>query len=175
MLAGMETWDAIRARRNVRSYDSSPIPQADLERILEAGRRSPSSNNLQRWAFVLIQDKEQLERISHVWRSAGHIAVAQAAVGVVAPVSDDPKVTASVNYDLGQTTMMMMIAAADLGIGTAHASVEDHELAAEILGLPEEWKLAWLIGLGYPGDRPLKPIVNPNRRPFSDVVHRDRW
>jgi len=41
----METWDAVRARRNVRQYTDQPIPRDDLERILEAGRRSPSSSH----------------------------------------------------------------------------------------------------------------------------------
>ncbi len=39
----MQTWDAIMARRNVRSFTDRPIPAADLDRILEAGRRAPSS------------------------------------------------------------------------------------------------------------------------------------
>jgi nitroreductase len=37
----METWDAIRARRNVRSYLPEPVPKDDLERIAEAGWRAP--------------------------------------------------------------------------------------------------------------------------------------
>ena len=45
----METWDAIRARRNVRQYTGQPITREDLERILEAGRRAPSSGNWQPW------------------------------------------------------------------------------------------------------------------------------
>jgi nitroreductase len=43
----MQTWDAIRARRNVRQYTDQPIAREDLERILEAGRRAPSSQNWQ--------------------------------------------------------------------------------------------------------------------------------
>ena len=35
----METWDAIRSRRNVRDYRPDPIPDADLLRIAEAGWR----------------------------------------------------------------------------------------------------------------------------------------
>jgi nitroreductase len=34
---------------------------------------------------------------------------------------------------------------------------------------------AWDLGLGYPADRPLKPIRKPNRRPFDEVVHHGRW
>jgi nitroreductase len=83
--------------------------------------------------------------------------------------------TASINYDLGQAAMSMMIAAADLGIGSRTAAVRDHELASGILGLPDDRRLIWLLGLGYPADRPLKPIRNPDRRPLEEVVHHDRW
>lgn len=171
----MDTWDAIRARRKVASYDERPLEESSLERILEAGRRSPSSRNLQRWDFVVVEDREQLRRLSEVWRGAAHIADAAAAIAVVAPYSDDPRTNASINFDLGQAVMVMMIAAADLGIGSRHASVEAYELGAEILELPDDRRLTWLIGLGYPGDRPLRPIERPDRRPFDEVVHYERW
>ena len=171
----METWDAIRARRKLESYADRPIEEEKLNRILEAGRRSPSSRNEQRWDFVLVQDRQQLERLSMVWRGAAHIADAAAAVAVVAPHSDDLRTSESINFDLGQAMMAMMIAAVDLGIGSRHASVEDYRLGAEILGLPNEQRLTWLMGLGYPGDRPLKPIEKPNRRPYDEVVHLERW
>jgi hypothetical protein len=53
--------------------------------------------------------------------------------------------------------------------------VRDHDLASEVLDLPDGLQLTWLLGLGYPADRPLKPIKNPARRPFHEVVHHDRW
>jgi nitroreductase len=171
----METWDAIRARRGVREFEPKTIDPSDLEQILEAGRRAPSSRNEQRWDFVLIQDRSLLTSISEVWRGAAHVAGAAAAVGIVAPFSDDARTNASINFDLGQTAMSMMIAAADLGIGSRNASVHDYDLAARILGLPPELRLTWLISFGYPADRTLKPIRNPARKPFDEVVHRERW
>lgn len=171
----METWDAITSRRATKEYDTKPLGDADLERILEAARRAPSSSNNQRWDFVVIRDRDQLQRISKVWPGAAHIAGAAAAIGIVAPFSDDLRLTASINYDLGQAAMSMMIAAADLGIGSRTASVQDYELAAEVLGLPEDRRLTWLLGLGYPADRPLKPIKNPARKPLEEIVHHDRW
>jgi len=171
----METWDAIRARRATREYDSRPLAEEHLNRILEAGRRAPSSGNKQRWDFILIRDRDQLEKISHVWQGAGHIANAAAAVGLVAPDSDDPSVTAGIDYDLGQAAMSMMIAAADLGVGSRTASVRDHGMASDVLELPDGRRLRWLLGLGFPPDRPLRPIQKPDRRPFEEVVHYDRW
>ncbi len=78
-------------------------------------------------------------------------------------------------YDLGQATYAMMIAAADLGIGTGHSSVGDHERAREILGVPDDHDVAYLLGVGYPADRPLRPIVKPNRRPIDEVIRHGHW
>jgi hypothetical protein len=71
--------------------------------------------------------------------------------------------------------MSIMVAAADLGIGSAHSAVADQDLARRLLGFPENRLCAWLISLGLPADRPLTPIQRPNRRPFTDVVHRGTW
>jgi nitroreductase len=44
---GMETWDAIESRRDVREFADRPVAHEDLDRILEAGRRAPSARNWQ--------------------------------------------------------------------------------------------------------------------------------
>lgn len=171
----METWDAIRARRNVRSYRPDPIPDGDLDRIAEAGRRAPSGSNRQHWDFVIVTDRDQLQELSTVWQGARHIASAPAAIALVIPEPADDRTRLIDQYDLGQATMAMMIAATDLGIGTGHSSVGDQEKARAILGVPDDHLVAYLLGLGYPADRPLKPILKPNRRPFEEVVHRGHW
>ena len=71
--------------------------------------------------------------------------------------------------------MSIMLAATDLGIGTGHAAVTDQDLARNILGHPADHFVAYLIALSHPADRPPTPIRRPSRRPFDDVVHRDRW
>ena len=63
----METRDAIRARRNVRQYTDQPIAHEDLERICEAGRRSPSAGNWQPWNFVVVTDRAELIELAKVW------------------------------------------------------------------------------------------------------------
>jgi nitroreductase len=71
--------------------------------------------------------------------------------------------------------MSMMIAAADLGIGSGHSAIGDQQLARQILGYPEDRFCAHLVPLGYPAGRPLVPLRRPDRRPFEEVVHRGRW
>ena len=171
----METWNAITSRKNVRDYSDQPLSTADLDRILEAARRAPSARNRQWWDLVLVTDRNRLEALSGVWRGAGHVARSQATIAVVAPVPADERQSRVIEYDLGQMTMQLMIAAADLGIGSAHASVEDQDLARELLGFPAGFRCAWLIALGYPSGGPLRPIQDLDRRPFDEVVHRERF
>ena len=170
-----ETWDAIRARRNVRTYTPDPIPAADLDRIAEAGWRAPSASNRQHWNFIIVTDRDQLQALSTVWQGARHIAGAAAAIALVIPQPDDERGKVVDQYDLGQATYAILLAAAALGIGTGHSSVGDQEAARKILGVPDDHDVAYLIGVGYPADRPLKPIVKPNRLPFEEVVRHGHW
>jgi nitroreductase len=171
----VETWDAIRSRRNVRTYGEGAIAPQDLDRILEAARRSPSAGNQQAWDFVVCTDAEQLAQLAKVGPAARHVAGSAATIALVAPHSDDAQTHDLIQFDLGQATMTVMLAAADLGIGSAHAGVHDQELARRLLGVPEDRFCPLLIALGRPADRPLTPIQQPNRRPFDDVVHRGHW
>jgi nitroreductase len=169
----MQTWEAITSRRNVRSFADRPIAAADLDQIVAAGWRAPSSQNWQPWDFILVTDPGQLSELARVGPGAGHLAEAAAAIAVIGPAGDNEYRRAQL--DLGQATMAMMLAAADLGIGSCHAGVRDLALARQVLGLPEDREWLLLISLGYPAGRPLAPVRHPLRRPFGEVVHRGRW
>jgi nitroreductase len=171
----METWDAITSRRNVREFKNQPLPADALERILEAAWRAPSARNVQPWDFVVVTDRVQLAELSTVWRGATHVAAAAAAVVIVIDEQPVELTSEIVLYDIGQASIQMMIAAADLGIGSGHASVGEQDLARRILGLPEGKLARYIIDFGYPADRPLKPIMNPKRRPFNEVIHLGKW
>ena len=171
----METWDAIRSRRNVRSYTEEPIAPEQLDQILEAARRTPSSRNWQPWDFVVVTERDQLVELATVWVGAGHVAGSAATIALVGPVLDDARAAELLQYDLGQATMSIMIAAADLGIGSGHSAVGEQDLARRLLGLPEDHFCAYLIALGHPAEGPLRPLRRINRRPFEEVVHRGRF
>ncbi len=171
----METWDAIRARRNVRSYTPAPVPDDLLARIAEAGWRAPSASNRQHWDFIIVTNREQLVELATVWQGAAHIARAAAAIVLVVPEPADERTRLIDQYDLGQATFAMMVVAADLGIGTGHSSVGDQAKARAIVGVPDTHIMSFMLGVGYPADRPLRPIAQPARRPIEEVVHHGHW
>jgi nitroreductase len=171
----MQTWEAIRSRRDVRAFEDRPIADDHLDEILEAGRRSPSSQNWQPWDFIVVTDRQQLSSLSQVWRGAAGVASSAATIALIAPVPGDERNRARLYYDLGQATMSIMLAAAGLAIASGHSGVGDQELAREILGFPQEKFCPYLITLGYPAGRPLTLIRHPDRRTLAEVVHRGRW
>jgi nitroreductase len=171
----METWEAIRSRRNVRSFDDRPVPADHLNEILEAGRRAPSSQNWQPWDFVVVTERERLVKLAQTWQGAGHVAHSAATIALVVSAPEQERRRSTLYYDLGQATMSIMLAAAGLAIGSCHSAVGDQELAREVLGFPPDKFCAYLISLGYPADRPLSLIRRPARRPLDEIVHREQW
>ena len=171
----MDTFDAIRARRNVRAYSDRPIDDHDLERILEAGWLAPSAHNRQHRDFVVSTDRKQLQQLAEVWEWGRHVASSAVTVVIVIPVSAGAGDRELDQFDAGQAVMAMLIEASDLGIGSGHSSVADQARARSILGLPDDRECACMVAFGYPADRPLTPIKKPDRRPFEEVVHRARW
>jgi len=131
--------------------------------------------NQQAWDFVVVTERGRLREVAKAWRYAAHVAGSAATIALVVPASEDRDERDTFEYDIGQVTMSIMLAAADLGIGSGHASVGDQALVRSLLGVPEDRECAILVALGYPVDRPLEPIARPNRRAQDDVVHRERW
>ena len=171
----MDTWDAITARRQVRSFTDEPVDEATLRHILEGARLSPSGTNRQPWDFVVVSDENQKARLSEVWKGAAFTAGASHVVAMVQPIVDDDARELMNRFDLGQAALQLTVVAADRGIGSGLAACRDQDLAREILGLPDDRFVAILVALGHPADDPLKPNTKLDRRPFDDVVHFDTW
>jgi nitroreductase len=106
---------------------------------------------------------------------ARHLAQAVAAIVMTLRQPEQERYITIDQYDLGQATMAMMLAATDLGIGSGHSAIGDQEGCRRILGIPEDRICAYMLAFGYPADRPLKPISHPDRRPFDELVHRGHW
>jgi nitroreductase len=173
----METWQAINAVRVVRQFEDRPLAPEHLDRILNAGRRAGSSKNEQRWAFVVVREREHLRELAEVGRYAGHLADAAMAVALVTPETGDGPRTRSVMWDLGRVAQNMVLAAWELGIGSVPATVYDHGLAARLLGLPPNQRCDFLLSFGYPSDE--SKLTAPNRAggrlPLAAMVHEERW
>jgi nitroreductase len=173
----VSAWDAVREKRAIRRFDPAPLTDAHLERILDAGRRSGSSKNLQRWAFIVVRDRDRLGQLAAVGPWAGHLAGAAAGIALVTPDPRAPDAPLSIMFDLGQAAANMMLVAWELGIGSVPATVYDQDRCRAILGFPADRHCEYLLSFGYPAD-PSTLGAAPRaggRRPLAEMVHHERW
>ena len=173
----MDAWEAIDSIRVVRQFEDRDIPKDAIARILNAGRRAGSSKNLQRWAFVVIRDRERLRDLATVGDFAGHIAGATVAIALVTPDPHQPDQPLSVTFDLGRAAQNMVLAAWEMGIGHCPATVYKHDRVAEILELPGDQHCEYILSFGYPQDRSAltTPKASGGRRNLEEVVRQETW
>ncbi|HWH23924.1 MAG TPA: nitroreductase family protein [Candidatus Limnocylindria bacterium] len=173
----MEVEAAVRSLRAVRSFSPAPLADEDLSAILHAGRRAGSSKNLQRWAFIVIRDRDRLGRLAEVGAYADHLAGAAVAIALVTP---DPAATdspLSVTWDLGRAAQNMLLVAWARGIGAVPATVYEHDRCRAILGYPADRHCEYILSLGRPADPAelTRPPRAGRRRSIDEIVHFERW
>jgi nitroreductase len=59
----MDFYEAVNARRIIRDFSDKKIDQEILERILSAGLMAPTNDHMRNWEFVVITEKEIIEKI----------------------------------------------------------------------------------------------------------------
>lgn len=170
-------WETLRAQRAVRTFDQRPIPAEVLERIVDAGRLSPSSKNSQRWAFITCTDAALLQQLSKIGDYADHLAGATAAIALLTPTVEEDWRASSIAFDLGQASQSMMLVAWEEGVGSVHAAVYDQPLTRSLLGYPDDWRCEYILSLGYPKDPSImeRGKSSAARKPSAETVHRGRW
>lgn len=173
----MDVEEAIRRSRTLRTFRPEPLPDAVLERIVDAGRLAGSSKNLQRWTFIVVTERATLSRLASVGPWAGHVAGAAAAVALVTPDPGSQDAPLSVMWDLGRAAQNMVLQALAQGVGSCPATVYEQALAREILGYPEDHHCEYMLSFGYPLDPAEleRPSKAGGRRSLSDVLRREHW
>lgn len=171
----MDVLDAIRAKRSVRQFAPNPLPDDAVRAILNAGRRAQSSKNTQPWQFIAITEKDTLGKLSKTGDFAGHLAGAVLGVALVAP--DDPERHDWLMFDLGQAASYMQLAAQELGIGSAIATIYHPDQAQTILGIPDGYRCDVALSFGYPADATTlsAPPRQGGRKPLDEMTHYERW
>ena len=159
--------DAIRSFRVVRKFKDQPVPADVMLEILNAGRRSQSSKNTQPWQFVVVRDRDTLKQLSECGTYAGHLAGAAFGVALIAPKGTD--------YDQGQATAYMQLAAWELGVGSCIASMWEPDRARAILGVPAEMDFDVALSFGYPAEERDPTLKRGGRRPLEEIVHWEKW
>ena len=166
----MEVFECIRRRRTIREYKSDPIPEDVLEKILQAGRWSPSSSNSQPWDFVVVQDPSTLSELGRIATQGSFISDAPLAIVIVMENAPRPQL------DAGRAIQQMELVAWSEGLGTCFVGVriEDQQIAVkELLNIPSDLELITIMPYGY---RPTSiNRTGTPRKDLADMVHREKF
>ena len=169
--------DLLRTRRSIRKFTDRPIEEEKLDLLIEAVLRAPSSKGRVPWEFVVITDKETIQRLS---RAKPHGAAFLDGAPLVVVVCADPERSDVWVEDAAITALLLHLEALDLGLGSCWVQVRlrDHdaqhssqEYVAEVVGLDPALVVEAMVAVGYPAE--LKPGHPASSLP-RDKVSYDR-
>jgi len=162
----LNAYACIRSKRDTRVYQTKPIPEDTLGRILQAGRMAGSAKNLQPCRFVVLAEEARRKELAACGQFATHIVTAPVAVAVVIP--QDGR-----EFDAGRSAQNMMLAAWAEGLASCPVTMHDAPCARRILGLPETHRVAIVLAFGYPATDERRR--SSPRLPLDELVHHERW
>ena len=161
----MDALEAIKKRRSVREYTGEAIPRDHLEKIVDAGRLAATGSNMQPWDFIIITEREMIERlkVAAKWMEKA---------GAIIAVVMDPSSRWWVE-DGAAAVENMLIASTALGYGSCW--LEGYTLPREeefkkLLEVPEGKRLLTLVPVGVPAEWP-----TIEKKALADVLHWDKY
>jgi nitroreductase len=157
----MDTLEAIRTRRSVRSYTGGKIPRTDLETLVDAARLAPSGSNKQPWDFIVVTDEGMINRlkIASQWMDK--------AAAIIAVVMD-PSSRWWVE-DASAAVENILLASVALGYGACWLegyTLPREDEFKELLNIPKSKRLITLVPVGVPAE---EPVVE--KKSLSEVLH----
>lgn len=165
----METFDAIKKRVSVRKYSGQAVSKEDLEKIVEAGARAATANNVQPFRFIVVTDETKRKELASIAPKNGPYMAESPAV--IAVISEPAKYYLE---DGSAATENILLMARDMGIGTVWVAGAGKPYCADVLkalGAPADHKLVSLVCVGYPKDG----FTETPKKPLSEVLHWEKY
>lgn len=165
--------EVVKSRYSARAYKPQPVEEEKLKQVLEAARLAPTAANRQPFRLIVIHTEgreEELELIySAPWFVQTPIVICACGIPSQSWVRRDGKSFCDVDVAIAMDHLIL--AAADLGLGTCWVGAFDPDVARQVLGLPDDVEPIAFTPLGYPADMP----GYKSRESLDDLVRYERW
>lgn len=187
-------------RRMVRHFAADTVSEHHVKKILDLAQHAPSAGFSQGVAYVVVKDPETRKKLGELQGEDGYVSggfhrfISDAPVVIVVCVSEQiyhrryqerDKVredgteiewpTPYWFFDAGASSMIMLLSAVDLGYAAAFAGTFDIEGIRKLLNIPSEFHPVGTISIGKPLPDKKSGSLKRGRRPWTNVVHLDRW
>ncbi len=187
-------FETVRTRRSVRRFQSTPVPDEHLTRILDAARLAPTSGNQQPWKFLVVRDRASIDRMKEVCieraleaRRARGIAVTaevteaversmqgyfSAPVYVVVLTDSESRYPTYNHWDGPLAAGYLMLAARALGYGTVFITDSvPEEVTRMVLEIPDRYTRVCITPIGVPEAWP----DSPEKKDLEEFIVRERF
>ena len=173
----MDVFEAIKGRRSVREFESTPVKEKDLEKILDAARWAPSAGHCQPLELVVVKDQVTKQGLVRAALEQTFIAEAPVAIVVCANVARTSRRYGRRGEELyciqdtAAATQNIHLAAYALGYATCWVGAFDEGAVAEVIKAPVGVRPVAIVPIGKPAEKPSPP----QRIPLSKIVREDRF
>ena len=170
----MEFSELIKKRYSVRAYKPDPVEDEVLNQVLEAARLAPTAANRQPFQLIVIPTAGREAELRRIYKRDWFVQP-PLVIGICGiPAQGWVRREDGKNYtDVDVAIVMdhLILAAANLGLGTCWIGAFDPVAAREVLGLPDGVEPIAFTPLGYPADQP-RP---KKRKALSELLRYERW
>ena len=161
----------IFARRSIRKYTVEPVSETDIKTLLEAAMAAPSASNRKPWQFVVVTERQTLDRLAEVHPHGKMLFEATLCIAACGDLTEMERFWVQ---DCSAATENLLLAATALGLSAVWLGVYPREerVAAvrQVLGIPETIVPLNLISIGHPAEQKESRTQYDGRR-----VHREHW
>ena len=183
MIDGNEMLALMSSRQSERRYLDRPVEKEKIERILEAGRLSPSACNGQPWKFILVDDPALRDGIAiaasaRVLKMNTFVDQAPVIIVIVREKSNFSsragEIIKSKDYsriDIGIAAVSMAYQASAEGLGTCIIGWLDEKRIKELLKIPASKNVELILTLGYTDNKVRSKI----RKPPAEVISFNKY
>lgn len=163
--------DTIFSRRSIRKYTKEPVSEEEIKTILEAAMAAPSASNRKPWHFVVVTERETLNRLAKAHKYAKMLNEAPLCISVCGDQSVSERFWVQ---DCSAATENLLLAVTALGLGAVwcgvHPSQERVKDVSKILGIDTPIVPLNLIAIGHPAEeKEARTQYNESR------IHREKW
>jgi nitroreductase len=169
----MKFIEIARKRYSVRAYKPQPVEDEKLQQVLEAARLAPTAANRQPFQLIVIHTKGREEELSQIydapWFVQAPIVICACGISSQSWTRRNGKDYCDVDVTIAMDHLIL--AAADLGLGTCWVGAFNPDITRQVLGLPDDVEPIVFTPLGYPADRP----GHKSRKSLDDLVRYEHW
>lgn len=165
----------LRRRRSIRKFTDQPVDRKDVDALIEAAVRAPTSRGLNPWEFIVIDDKETIEKLALAKQHGSHF-LGGAPLAIV--VAADTTKSDAWTEDCSIAAIIIQLVAEELKLGSCWVQIRmrphNDEMSAEtyikgLMGLPDHFSVECVVGIGHPDEN--KEGHSKESLPYSQVHH----